>query len=122
MRVHVEPPADVQNSARTHQSPHCARMFRIFRRARHKEVSICCVVPGRAPLADSSPITKAMPKHKSNERVVDFLNKPPEPLEPEWLPRIDGLTSDPCTAPSCALHRPAEESAHASRHCVSVSI
>src|SRR5215471_5152570 len=109
MRVHVKPAADIQNSPRAHQSSHGARMFRIFQRARHNEVSIDCVAPRRAPLADSAPITKAMPKHKSNERVVDFLNKPPEPIEPEWLKCVDGRTSNQCSAAAEILTEPAQD-------------
>src|SRR5260370_42174272 len=94
MRVHVELAADVQDPARTRQPSHCLGMFQIFRGTRHKEVSINYLVPRRTPFAESAPVTKAVPKHKPDERVVDFVDKPPQPVEPARLKRVDGWTSD----------------------------
>src|SRR5207244_13211846 len=104
MGVGIEPPADVQYSPPVQQSGDGRRDLGILTRAFHQQASIDYRLSRCTPLTGRTPVAKAMPQGKPDEGVVDLVHEPPEPVEPEWLKRVDRRAAEQC--PSTPQVRP----------------
>src|SRR6266851_2455759 len=99
VRVRVQFAAYVEDVAPIQQPPDCPRAVSEVRRLGHEQAFVRNRIARRSVFAVIAPIRISVPVEKTDQAVVDLVDKAPGPVPPERLEPLDGRTPDQGLAP-----------------------